>query len=276
MSYGVLYDGTRCIGCRACSVACKSWNKNPAEIEEKTSVEGGIEGKAVVSDKTFTFMRFREIGEGDDFKWAFAKIQCMHCLKPGCETACIVGALHRSKHTGAVTYDTRKCIGCRYCMVACPFGIPTYQWEKRMPWIRKCTFCADRLNEAENGMAPACVTACPTRALQFGDRDALIEEAHRRIEESKAADPAGVGKYVDHVYGEKEVGGTAWMYISSVDMTDLDMPRLSEEPVTRNARKAMSTLPYYVTGMVLLMASIYFVTKRRQKIAAAEGKEKKG
>ena len=97
MAYGVLYDGTRCIGCRACSVACKSWNKNSGKVEKKTSVEGGIEGKAVVSsDKTFTFMRYREIGEGDDFKWAFAKIQCMHCLKPGCETACIVAALHET------------------------------------------------------------------------------------------------------------------------------------------------------------------------------------
>jgi formate dehydrogenase iron-sulfur subunit len=276
MSYGVLYDGTRCIGCRSCSVACKSWNKNPAEEEKKTSVEGGIEGKAVVSDKTFTFMRFREIGRGDDLKWAFAKVQCMHCLKPGCETACIVGALHRSKETGAVTYDTSKCIGCRYCMVACPFGIPTYQWEERMPWIRKCTFCADRLNEAENGMMPACATACPTGALKFGEREALIEEAHSRIETSKTTDPTGVGRYFDHVYGEKEVGGTAWMYISSVEMTELDFPSLSEEPVTKNARTAMGLLPYYATGMLALMAGIYFITKRKQKIAAGKHEEKKG
>jgi len=276
MAYGVLFDGTRCIGCRACSVACKSWNENSAKVEKKTSVEGGIQGKAVVSSDTFTFMRYREIGEGDDFKWAFTKIQCMHCLKPGCATACIVAALHRDKQTGAVTYDKGKCIGCRYCMVACPFGIPTYEWEKRMPWIRKCTFCSDRLNEAENGMAPACVTACPTRALVFGDRDELIEEAHRRIDESKADDPAGVGKYVDHVYGEKEVGGTAWMYISCVDMTELDLPWLSEEPVTKNARTAMSLLPYYATGMLALMAGIYFITKRKQKIAAGKHEEKKG
>jgi formate dehydrogenase iron-sulfur subunit len=270
MAYGVLYDGTRCIGCRACSVACKSWNENPAVIDKKTSVEGGIEGKAVVSDKTFTFMRYKEIGEGDDFQWAFAKIQCMHCLKPGCETACIVGALHRNKHTGAVTYDQSKCIGCRYCMVACPFGIPTYQWEERMPWIRKCTFCSNRWNEEELGHMPACVTACPTRALQFGDRDELIQEAWDRI------NSAPEGKYFPHVYGEKEVGGTAWMYISSVDMTEVDLPKLTEEPVTKNARTAMGTLPYYATGMLILMASIYFVTKRKQKIAAGKHEEKRG
>ena len=268
MAYGVLYDGTRCIGCRSCSVACKSWNKNPANTDDNISVDGGIPGMGVVSANTFTFMRFRELGEGDDFKWAFAKIQCMHCLKPGCETACIVGALHRNEETGAVTYDTRKCIGCRYCMVACPFGIPTYQWDERMPWIRKCTFCSDRLNEAGNGMAPACVTACPTDAMQFGDRDELIEEAHRRIAESP-------DRYYDHVYGEKEAGGTAWMYISSVDMTEMDLPRLGEEAVTKNARAAMGTLPYYVPGMVGLMAAIYFVTKRRQRILAARQEEKK-
>jgi len=270
MAYGVLYDGTRCIGCRSCSVACKSWNKNPADIDKKTSVEGGIEGKSVVSDKTFTFMRFKEIGDGDDLKWAFAKVQCMHCLKPGCETACIVGALHRKKATGAVTYDKQKCIGCRYCMVACPFGIPTYEWEERMPWIRKCTFCSDRLNEAENGMAPACVTACPTDAMEFGDRDELIEKAWARI------NAAPEGKYVRHVYGEREVGGTAWMYISPVDMTELDFPWLSEEPVTKNARTAMGLLPYYATGMLALMAGIYFITKRKQKIAAGKHEEKKG
>jgi formate dehydrogenase iron-sulfur subunit len=194
----------------------------------------------------------------------------VHCLKPGCETACIVGALHRNKHTGAVTYDQSKCIGCRYCMVACPFGIPTYQWEERMPWIRKCTFCSNRWNEEELGHMPACVTACPTRALQFGDRDELIQEAWDRI------NSAPEGKYFPHVYGEKEVGGTAWMYISSVDMTEVDLPKLTEEPVTKNARTAMGTLPYYATGMLILMASIYFVTKRKQKIAAGKHEEKRG
>ncbi len=269
MAYGVLYDGTRCIGCRACSVACKSWNNNPADTDSKVSVEGGIPGKAAVSAETFTFMRFREIGEGDDFKWAFAKIQCMHCLHPACETACIVGALRRSEETGAVTYDRGKCIGCRYCMVACPFGIPTYQWDKPSPWIKKCTFCANRLTEAENGMQPACVTTCPTDALLFGERDELIEEAHRRI----AAAP---GRYYDHVYGEHEAGGTAWLYISSVSPEDLDMPPVSDESVPTNARKAMGTLPYYAIGMVGLMAAIYWVTKRRQKVAAGEHEKKEG
>jgi formate dehydrogenase iron-sulfur subunit len=212
-------------------------------------------------------MRYREIGDGDDFRWAFAKIQCMHCLNPACETACIVGALRRDEETGAVSYNQAKCIGCRYCMVACPFGIPTYQWDRPSPWIRKCTFCANRLS---GGLEPACVTACPTGAIKlFDERAQAIEEAHRRIE-------ASPDKYVDHVYGENEVGGTAWMYISPVDHADLDFPNVTNEPVPRNARKAMGTLPYYAAGVIVLMAGAYWYTKRRQKIAAGSQEKKEG
>ena len=260
----VLYDGNRCIGCRACSVACKSWNKNPADKESDNGVEitGGIEGKTQLSARTFTFMRYREIGDGDDFRWAFAKIQCMHCLNPACETACIVGALRRDEETGAVTYDTNKCIGCRYCMVACPFGVPTYEWDKRLPWIHKCTFCSNRLS---GGLAPACVTACPTEALEiFDERAQAIEEAHRRIE-------ASPDKYVDRVYGEKEAGGTSWLYISPVESEELGFPALGEEPATKNARTAMGTLPYYAGGVVVIMAGLYWYTKRRQKLSGTDG-----
>jgi formate dehydrogenase iron-sulfur subunit len=198
----------------------------------------------------------------------------MHCLHPACETACIVGALRREEETGAVVYDRGKCIGCRYCMVACPFGIPTYEWEKQSPWIKKCTFCADRQHgngdESAGTLQPACVTACPTDALEFGEREELIAKAWGRI------DAAPDGKYVKRVYGEEEVGGTAWMYISPVPFEDLDLPQVSNEPVPRNAKKAMGTLPYYAMGVIGLMAGIYWVTKRRQKVAAGEHEKKEG
>jgi formate dehydrogenase iron-sulfur subunit len=270
----VLFDGTRCIGCRSCSVACKSWNRKPEDMEEKVSVEGGIEGKATLSAKTFTFMRYREIGEGDDFKWAFVKIQCMHCLSPACEAACICGAIRREGGTGAVVYHREKCIGCRYCMVACPFGIPTYEWDKWSPWIKKCTFCADRQhgNEAEVSREPACESACPTGALRFFEkRDDAIAEAEARI----AASP---NRYYDHIYGQHEAGGTGWMYIfpSSVSPEDMDMPDVTDEAVPKNARKAMGTLPYYAMGVIGLMAAIYWVTKRRQKATAGAGEKKEG
>ena len=256
MSKGVLYDGNRCIGCRSCQVACKSWNENPAE---ETTNNGEYDNPPRLSASTFTMMRFREVEYEGKFHWAFAKTQCMHCLHPACEGACPVGALKRNKETGAVVYDDGRCFGCRYCMVACPFGIPTFQWDEPLPWIRKCTFCSGRL---DGGLEPACVTACPTGALQLGEREELIAEAHARISNSN-------GKYVDQVYGEKEAGGTSWLYISPVPFEDLGFPALGEEAPTENPHIAMRTLPYYAGGVVALMAGFYWLTKRKQKLSQA-------
>jgi len=215
MSKGVLYDATKCIGCRACQVACKQWNECRAcqvackqwnELPaEKTTNSGTYENPPRMSAYTFTKINFTEVEYNGEFKWVFNKQQCMHCQEPGCAEACIVGALVKTEE-GPVTYDDGKCIGCRYCMVACPFGIPTFEWDKPLPWIRKCTFCADR---QAAGLKPACVTTCPTGALKFGERDELIVEAQRRIAEHP-------DRYVNHIYGAQEVGGTSWLYLSPV------------------------------------------------------------
>jgi len=212
---------------------------------------------------TFTKINFTELEDNGRFRWVFNKLQCMHCEHPACVEACIVGALEK-RPDGPVTYDDRKCIGCRYCQVACPFGIPNFEWDKPMPWIRKCTFCADRQGA---GLKPACVTTCPTGALEFGERDALISEAHRRI----AAEP---GKYVDHVYGEKEVGGTSWLYLSPVPFEKLGFPALGPVPVTVNVARAMGAVPPVLLGVAAAMAGIYWLTKRRQKPSQAEADEK--
>jgi formate dehydrogenase iron-sulfur subunit len=256
MSKGVLYDGNRCIGCRSCQVACKSWNRNPAE---DTSNKGAYDNPPRLSATTFTTMRFREVDYGGKFHWAFAKTQCMHCLHPACEGACPVGALKRDKETGAVVYDDGRCFGCRYCMVACPFGIPTFEWDDPLPWIRKCTFCSGRL---DGGLEPACVTACPTGALQLGEREDLITEARARI-------GASPDKYVDHIYGEKEAGGTSWLYILPVPFEEMGFPALGEEAPTENPHIAMRTLPYYAAGVAALMAGFYWLTKRKQKLSQA-------
>lgn len=257
MSKGVLYDGNRCIGCRSCQVACKSWNENEAE---ETTSKGVYDNPPHLSARTFTMMRFREVEHEGKFHWAFAKTQCMHCVHPACVTACPVGALQKDRDKGPVVYDDNRCFGCRYCMVACPFGIPTFQWDNPLPWIRKCSFCADRLG---GELKPACVTACPTGALQFGEREELVTEAHERINGSN-------GKYVDHVYGEKEAGGTSWLYISPVPMEELGFPVLGEEAATENPHIAMRALPYYAAGVTALMAGFYWLTKRRQKLNEAE------
>jgi formate dehydrogenase iron-sulfur subunit len=160
----------------------------------------------------------------------------MHCQHPACVEACIVGALEK-QDDGPVTYDDRKCIGCRYCQVACPFGIPSFEWDKPMPWIRKCTFCADRQG---GGLSPACVTTCPTSALVYGEREDLLSTAHARID-------ARPSRYVNHIYGEKEVGGTAWLYLSPVPFDALGFARHgSESPSMRHAPWAR--YPLYCSG----------------------------
>jgi len=261
MSKAVLYDANKCIGCRACQVACKQWNELPSD---STTNSGTYENPPKTCAHTYTKIRFNEVEHDGKFHWVFTKVQCMHCEHPACAEACLVGAFVKTPD-GAVTYNDRKCIGCRYCMVACPFGVPAYDWDDPLPWVRKCTFCADRQG---GGLKPACVTTCPTGALKYGDREALIAEAHARI----AAEP---GLYVDHVYGEKEVGGTAWLYLSPVPFEKLGFPNLGTEPVTVNVERAMGAVPPVLVGVAAIMAGIYWFVKRRTGIGQAGAREEK-
>lgn len=251
MSFGVLYDATKCIGCRGCQVACKQWNHLPSE---KTTNRGDLENPPQLSSKTFTRVRFTETEQDGKFHFVFTKLQCMHCEHPACAQACPVTALQK-RPEGAVTYDDSRCFGCRYCMVACPFGIPTFEWDKPIPWIRKCTFCFDRQS---GGLKPACVTTCPTGALKYGDREALITEGKARIQ-------AAPGKYVDHIYGEKEVGGTSWLLLSPIPFAQLGLPTLPDEPVIVNVERAMSLVPPVLVGVAAAMTGFYWVAKRRDK-----------
>jgi formate dehydrogenase iron-sulfur subunit len=238
-------------------VACKQWNELPAV---KTANSGTLENPPRMNAYTFTKINFTELDYDGRFQWVFNKLQCMHCEHPACAEACIVRALEKSPD-GPVTYDDRKCIGCRYCQVACPFGIPSFEWDKPMPWIRKCTFCADRQGA---GLRPACVTACATGALKSGDRAELIAEARQRM----AATP---GKYVDHIYGEHEVGGTSWLYLSPVPFEKLGFAKVGSEAVTVNAARAMGLVPPVLLGVAATMTGVYLLTKRRQKLRQQEG-----
>lgn len=252
MSNAMLIDLTRCIGCRACQAACKQWNDLPAESTENW---GSYENPPRRSAKTWTTVTFNEVDQDGQFAWVFAKRQCMHCEEPACASACIVGALRKTAD-GAVVYDDHKCIGCRYCMVACPFNVPTFEWDKPVPYIRKCTFCTDRLAA---GMEPACAKACPTEAILFGEREALLQEAHTRIK----ANPA---QYVNHVYGENEVGGTSILYLSAVPFEKLGFPKLGSEPISRYAEVAMLAVPPTLVGVAAAMGGVYWVIQRREKM----------
>ncbi|HTS01263.1 MAG TPA: 4Fe-4S dicluster domain-containing protein, partial [Thermoanaerobaculia bacterium] len=198
-----LIDVTKCIGCRACQVACKQWNEKEGEHTE-LEAQLGFQNPATLSAKTLTLITAHELeGEGhgasEDLAWVFTMRRCFHCLEPACESACPTTALERQPD-GPTTYDADKCIGCRYCVWACPWGVPTAEWDKLAPKIEKCTHCADRTSQpaplTRNGTAltkeetgrfmetiltPACVKACPADCLRFGTRDDMLAEAHKRI-----------------------------------------------------------------------------------------------
>jgi formate dehydrogenase iron-sulfur subunit len=237
----MLYDATKCVGCKSCEAACKEWNKLPVEPEPPQDLTGN----------TFTLIKLYQDGDGSDK--VFRKYQCMHCLDPACATVCPVAALHKLDW-GPVAYDAHKCIGCRYCMAACPFGVPRYDWSQTFPLIRKCTFCADR----EGGAA--CAEACPTGALIYGKRGELLEIAKARIAENP-------GKYTeDRVYGEDEVGGTSVLYLFPVSFDKVGLPELDTRPLPTRTEWALQVVPGIIVGVGGLMSAIYWLTKRRMQI----------
>jgi Fe-S-cluster-containing dehydrogenase component len=235
----MLYDATKCIGCLACEEACKEWNNLPPEAEPPSKL----------SASNFTVVEEYETCAIQ----TYCKVQCMHCLHPACVSVCPVQALEKTE-AGPVIYHPERCIGCRYCMVSCPFGVPQIDWNETLPTIAKCTFCADRQAE---GLQPACAEVCPTGALKFGTRTELLEVARSRIEENP-------GRYVDHVYGETEAGGTSWLYISPVRCEQLDLPVLGPDPIPALSEKvAMIGTPSMLGGVAAVLGGIYWASKRR-------------
>jgi Fe-S-cluster-containing dehydrogenase component len=193
---GVLVDTTRCIGCRSCEFACAEANGLP---EPDESLEPTPERQT--STTQWTVVQAHQIAD----RPIFAKRQCLHCLQPACASACLTKAMRKTPD-GPVTWEGGKCMGCRYCMVSCPFDVPKFEYESANPRIQKCQLCAARVVE---GKQPACVEACPAEALLFGRRENLLEEARHRI----YTEP---DRYVHHIYGEHEAGGTSWLYLSAV------------------------------------------------------------
>jgi len=260
-SVAILFDAFKCTGCRGCQVACKQWNDLEAEITRNT---GSYQNPPRLSAKTWLTMRFNEIERnGDGVAWAFGRWACMHCVHPACVSACPVGALYKTPE-GPVLWDKERCIGCRYCMIACPFEIPTFEWEKGLfdgARILKCTFCADRLGA---GIQPACVHTCPSGALKFGDRDELIAEAEARIRSQP-------DRYLQHVYGKDETGGTSLLYISHVPFEDLGLPTLGTTPIQDRAEDSMFATPWAIIGLVASLSGIAWVVRRREEMIRRKG-----
>ena len=276
-----LVDINNCIGCRACQVACKQWNERDGEQTELQD-DLGFQNPATLSAKTYTLISFHELvndeAEGG-VDYAFAMRRCLHCLEPACASACPTTALSR-RPDGPVVYDPDVCIGCRYCIWACPWGVPTAEWNTLTPKIQKCTHCADRTDQplplTRNGdpladaerqrfldtiATPACVKACPADALRFGEREEMLTEARRRI----AARP---GKYVDHIYGEHEAGGTSVLYLSRVPFAKLGFPEIGPDSYPARTRIALGAVPPAVMALGGLLGAAYAFFKRKAAVAA--------
>lgn len=261
-SYGVLHDDTLCIGCRTCEAACNKVNELPVPHTPFTDLKV-LEARRRTDDKAYTVVN-KYAPDGAQGRPVFRKNQCNHCLEPACASACFVEAFTKTP-TGAVVYDASVCVGCRYCMIACPFEIPAYEYDNAFtPVIRKCTMCHPRVVD---GKLPGCVESCPTQALTFGRREDLLKVARERIRKFPE-------RYIDHIYGEKEMGGTSWLYISGASFSDVGLREdLGVTPAPSLTKGALGAVPMVVGLWPVLLTGIYAMTKRKEKVAAAQAQD---
>jgi len=246
-AYGCLVDTTLCVGCRKCEQVCNQQHSLPApeaSFEELTV----LENERRMNETTYTVVNKYYPKNIGTLTWrqrpTFVKFQCMHCNDPSCVSACIVGALTKQDN-GAVIYDAEKCIGCRYCMVACPFQVPAYEYgEALAPQVRKCTFCFEYI---QNGGLPACAQVCPREVMTFGKKAELLDLARWKMKNNP-------GKYVDHIYGEHEVGGTSWLYLASEPFESIGFPKLGAKAPPRLTEAIQHGLFQYFAAPIGLYA----------------------
>lgn len=238
----ILFDATRCIGCGACVDACMQAHGQTGDYEQV---------------KDLSANNYTAVVERGDY---YTRKMCMHCLQPTCVSVCPVEALRKTPE-GPVTYEASRCLGCRYCMQACPFNVPRYEWDKVVPRVGKCDMCAGR----DGG--PACAEACPEAATVFGTREELLAEAHRRLAESPDA-------YLQQVYGEHEVGGTSVLMLSPVSFKDLGLREdLPNEALPNRTWAALSHVPDVISIGSALLLAIWWITNRREEVARVEAAE---
>lgn len=261
---GMLTDTTLCIGCRKCEAACNEVNNLPSpatSFEDKKVFNNQRRTSAYAYTVVNRFPDPTKKGE-----WIYSKIQCNHCNEPACASACLVGAFKKTRE-GAVKYNKDVCIGCRYCMVACPFNIPAYEYNNPFtPEVRKCTLCLSRIQKGE---VPACASICPREAITYGKRNQLIKVARERIRKHP-------DRYADHIYGENEVGGTSWMYLSKVPLQQVGFRTdLGTTQYPQLTKGFLSAVPLVLVIWPALLGGCYVFTRHRERQAKAEAKKLK-
>ena len=312
---GLLYDATLCVGCKSCMVNCKIQNSvpggalykqglvagvsdallcSPTAVDKQTPSAipyetGGIKGQEGVWDasrdlsgKTLSIIKVYRNGTGEQKDapvngYGFLKQQCLHCITPACASACPAGAFTKDPVNGVVYYEAYRCIGCRYCQLACPFNLPRYEWDAVWPEVRKCQLCRHRIKE---GKIAACAQFCPTGATIFGRVVALREEAKKRFAMKRGTEYSypirtldsgdytlrRVSGYVDRVYGLKEAGGTQNLMLSGIPFDRLGFnPNVPDAPLPDLTWAYIAKIPWVAVGVFLGGTTLHAITSRMQK-----------
>lgn len=285
---GILYDATLCIGCKSCMVNCKKYNsmeggalhQKDGSIPYEYSTPNKIyDAPTELSDKTLSIIKTYKSGTGVnkdalDNGYSFIKQHCLHCIDPSCASVCPVGALHKDPVSGVVSYDAGKCIGCRYCQMACPFGIPKFEWDEVSPKIIKCQLCNHRF---ESGGYSACCEFCPTGASIFGKVKDLRVEARNRLTlapgsyydyplqtvDSSRSMPKKVANYYNHIYGMTEAGGTQYLLMAGIPFDKLGFnPRITDEAYPDLTWSYITKVPILIGALLIAGTASHIITHR--------------
>jgi formate dehydrogenase iron-sulfur subunit len=252
--YGVLVDMTRCIGCCRCEQSCAITN-NLHVPQVVSSDKNTFDKKRKLDTQAFTVVN-RYSNDQRMSEPVYRKSQCMHCDEPACVSACLTGAFKKTPE-GPVIWDETRCIGCRYCMNACPFYVPAYEYGSALkPKIQKCFMCYHQ--RIVKGQIPACINVCPVEALTFGKRSDVIQIARERIR-------THADRYVESIYGEHEAGGTSWLYISPMAFDKVDLPAdIGTTPLPSYTRDFLAFVPLVLAVWPPLLGALHLLCKRNK------------